>query len=68
MLNKIAGMWLEFHSDERGVSSVIGVTLMVGVVTILAAVIASAVFGMDLTSWVNTAEDILDMNDSVSSP
>jgi len=68
MLDKVVGIWLAFHSDERGASSVVGVTLMVGVVTILAAVIASALFGMDLTSWVSTAEDILDMNDHISSP
>ncbi|WP_435118912.1 type IV pilin [Halolamina sp. C58] len=62
--SKIAGAWFELHSDDRGVSSVIGVVLMVGVVTILGGIIGAAVLGIDINSWVTTAEEILDMDNA----
>ncbi|MBS3761020.1 type IV pilin [Halodesulfurarchaeum sp.] len=68
MLRKFAKTWISFRLDNRGVNSVIGVILLVAIVTILAATVGSAVFSIDPGSWVDTAQTILDMDDSIPYP
>lgn len=55
--------------SDRAVSPVIGVVLLVGITVILGAVVGSFAFTeTDLNTIGNMIGDILDGNDSVSSP